>query len=184
MRAPPPGGPLPMPLDGDPLPALAATIIAAHSAAARADTIATAAIRVWLRKTTDADRGIAEARRLIPPEKWLDFVAGLGLTRGEARRHVEFPARAFAKPGSPYKGTLPTTVTGARQLLEEIERALDTLPPARLAEIRRVADAIRFLFWDAADIRERALDIAWRAAARATHRDCRQAALGNRGAAP
>jgi hypothetical protein len=58
-----------MPLDGDPLPAVAAAIVSAHAAALAADRLATLAVKVELKKRIAAGELIAKACVPIPPER-------------------------------------------------------------------------------------------------------------------
>jgi hypothetical protein len=158
------------------LPALAITIREAHQAATTADTIANVAIKVSLKKRLLAGEALTAARALVDPDKWLPWLAQLGITMRDAKRHMNFPAQAkiearykrygsnngYRSPPDP----LPTSLTAARATIAKMARDVDQVPFDELARIERVAEAVKFLFWDAPDVREAALDVVLRAGAR------------------
>jgi hypothetical protein len=165
-----------MPFDGAALHDLAAVILQAHRAAVRADDIANVAIRVSLKKRVAAGEALSAARQLLDPDRWLPWLTEIGRTIRDARRYANFPTQAKIearykryggnKGHQPPRAALPTSLTAARLTLDKMDRELDHAPLTDLARIERIADAMKFLFWDCIDIRTSALDIALRAGAR------------------
>jgi hypothetical protein len=55
---------------------------------------------------------------------------------------------------------IPTSLGGARQLVDDMRRDLHHATPEQLREVERTAAVMKSVFWDSGDVRESALGVA------------------------